>query len=235
MPSAESGRLIARTALKDGSGEIPTPEQKEPEAIRVVIGPPIDREDEGEILTALIRLKAPERLVRPDEFGAGLQFPVDRVLWACWLRFCLVRGTLLRRVTIGGLHFDLPVCGAEIEIYEVDPVLVIFPTVPDYVLERVRDLVRKPWPPPPPEERFPSGIPFPPIPPGPDPDPAPFIGAAGPLRRATLNAAVARRAEPTFLADEVRSIIEAQGATRRGQTACNRRRGVGGARSTVQF
>ena len=205
---SQAGRLLGRTELKEGKAEIPTPSTKEPEAVRVVIGPPIDRTDEGEVLSALIRLGAPERLIRPDQIGEVLRFPIDRGQWLCWFRFCVVRGTLLKRVTTGGLHVDLPVCGAEIEVYEVDPVLVIFPKIPDLVLERIRDLVRKPWPPPPPpEERFRGGIPFPPVPPGPGPDPAPFLGAAGPIRRASLKAAVPRKTGTTFLREEVMSIV----------------------------
>ena len=40
-------------------------------------------------------------------------FPLDRVIWHCWLRFCTVRGTLLKRTLSGGIHIDLPVCDAE--------------------------------------------------------------------------------------------------------------------------
>src|SRR5918992_793251 len=177
----QSGRLLARSGLSDGKGELRVPDAKEPEAIRVLVGPPIDREDPGEILAALMRLDVPERTIRPDTALDVLAFPIDRVLWRCWLRFCTVRGTLLKRVTTGGIHVDLPVCGAEVEIYEVDPIPVILPKIPDLVLERVRDLVRDP-PPPPPEERFRGGFPFPPPPPPPGPDPLPFLG--GLVRRA---------------------------------------------------
>ena len=176
-----SGRLLDRADLKDGKGALSVPASKEPEAVRVVVGPPIDREDGGEVLSALMRIGALETAVRLDELKEPLRFPIDRVLWHCWLRFCTVRGKLLKRIGGGGIHVDVPVCGAEVEIYEVDPVHVIFPRIPDLVIDRIRDLVRKPWPPPPPpEERFPGGLPFPPIPPGPGPDPAPFLaGAAG--------------------------------------------------------
>jgi hypothetical protein len=204
----QSGRLLARTELTEGTGDLQIPEAKEPEAIRVVVGPRLEQEDPGEILTALTRLDAPERTIRPGAVEGALRFPVDRVLWLCWLRFCTVRGTLLKRVTTGGVHVDLPVCGAEVEIYEVDPIPVILPKIPDIVLERVRDLVRKPFPPPPPEERFPGGIPFPPRP-GPGPDPAPFLGgfvrrAAPVLRRP---ARVAAALEP--MRAEVASLMSA--------------------------
>ena len=210
---SQSGRLVGRAELKDGKAEIPAPATREPEAIRVAVGPKIDRTDEGEILSALIRLGAPERLVHPDHVGEVLRFPIDRGLWHCWFRFCVARGTLLKRVTTGGLHVDLPVCGAEIEVYEVDPILVILPKIPDLVLERIRDLVRRPWPPPPPpEERFPGGIPFPPIPPGPGPDPAPFLGAARSVRRASIRGTAPAEMETAAFRDEILSIVaEARG------------------------
>ena len=39
---------------------------------------------------------------------------------------------LLKRVTTGGIHVDVPVCGAEVEVYEVDPIPVIFARIPDH-------------------------------------------------------------------------------------------------------
>jgi hypothetical protein len=179
-----SGRLLARTELKQGTGEVQLPELKEPETVRVLIGPPIDQEDGGEVLAALMRLDVPQASIRSDQIAEPVRLAVDRAVWNCWFRFCVARGVLLKRVQTGDLHVDLPVCDAEIEIYEVDPVSLILPKIPDYVIERIRDRVRIPWPWPPPqiEQRFPGGIPFPPLPPGPGPDPLPFLG--GLMRRA---------------------------------------------------
>ena len=179
-----SGRLLARTPIKGTDGAVPVPSTKEPENLRVMVGPALDDTDDDDVLATLGRLHAPETLVRPDQLKEKLLIPIDRPIWACWLRFCLVRGTLLKRVTTGGIHVDLPSCGAEIEIYEVDPIIVILPKIPDLVLERIRDQIRKPWPPPdPPEERFPHGIAFPPRPPVAGPDLSRFIGAPDVERR----------------------------------------------------
>jgi hypothetical protein len=198
---ARSGRLLARTELKEGKGELQVPELKEPENVRVLIGPPIESEESQTVLSTLMRLNAPDIAVRSDQISEAIRFPIDRDLWLCWFRFCVVRGTLLKRTTTGGLHVDLPVCGAEVEIYEVDPILVIFPKIPDLQLERIRDLIRKPWPPPPPpEERMLGGIPFPPEPPG----PGPFLGGEPTLRRAPM----ARKATTAgTLRNEVLSIM----------------------------
>src|SRR6266508_5639835 len=97
----QSGRLLATSGLTEGKGEISLPAAKEPEAVRILVGPPIDREDPGEILSALTRLDAPEASIRPDQIKDVLRFPIDRFLWRCWFRFCSARGKLLRRITTG--------------------------------------------------------------------------------------------------------------------------------------
>jgi hypothetical protein len=166
---SRGGRLLSRVEVDGGKAVIAVPASKEPASFRVLIGPPIDSKDDGEILSTLIRLDALEQMVSPSQRGEDLRFTIDRYIWTCWFRFCNVRGTLLKRLISGGLPVDLPVCGAEVEIYEVDPIRIILPKIPDWVLDRIRYLVRKPGPPPPPEKTFPYGVPFPPVPPGPDP------------------------------------------------------------------
>jgi hypothetical protein len=209
---SQSGRLLGRSDLKEGKAELQVPATKEPEAVRVVIGPELESRDEGEVLSALMRLRAPERMVRPERLDEPLRFAIDRPLWHCWLRWCLVRGVLLKRITTGGLHVHLPVCDAEIEIYEVDPVPVILPRIPELVLERIRELVRRP--PPPPPEVVPGGIPFPPVPPGPGPDPAPFLG--GLVRRAGRGIGrVGRAAAP--IASIRQEVLSALSEVRGGQ------------------
>jgi len=77
---------------------------------------------------------------------------------------------------------------------------VILPKIPDFLIERIRDLVRKPWPPPPPpEERFYGGIPFPPEPPG----PLPFLGSGPTIQRAPSQ----KRAPAAGIREEVLSIM----------------------------
>lgn len=203
-----SGRLLIRTDLKQGKGELSIPKTAEPEAIRVVVGPRLESDDPQKLLITLTRLEAPETQVRLEDIKEPLGFPIDRVLWCCWLRLCIVRGTLLKRVSTGGVDVDLPVCGADVEIYEVDPVSVIFPKIPVWILERLREVIRRPWPPPPPDDRLTGGVAFPPQPPGAGPDPAPLFGAflsapgrAGPAAGAGEVASI--RQELTALIEEV--------------------------------
>ena len=222
-----SGRLLARTPIKGNESALPVPSTKEPENRRVVIGPSLEEIDDHELLATLDRLHAPESLVGPHQLKEKLLVPIDRPIWACWLRFCLVRGTLLKRVTTGGINIDLPSCGAEIEIYEVDPILVILPKIPDVVLERIRDQIRKPWPPPPPpEERFKHGIAFPPRPPVAGPDLSKFVGSpelerrgispfAGTRGATVVASAGALRNEVTTILDDLRGseAFEAEAST----------------------
>lgn len=194
----QSGKLLGRTELKEGKGEFALPEFKEPENVRILVGPHIEGEESAKLLATLIRLNAPELSIHSDRIGETLPVAIDRSLWLCWLHFCNVRGTLLKRVTTGGLHVDLPVCDAEIEIYEVDPIFVVFPKIPDLVIDRIRELVRKPGPPPPPE-RFFGGIRFPPEPIG----PFPFLDRVTTAPRPSLQA----RTTAGNVRDEVISIM----------------------------
>ena len=59
----------------------PRPRPRSRRRCECSIGPPIDREDDGEVLSTLIRLGAQERLLRPDQLGDVLQFPIDRDIW----------------------------------------------------------------------------------------------------------------------------------------------------------
>ena len=81
-----SGRLLARTPMKGTDCRRPRPSTKEPENIRVMVGPPLDGVDDDDVLATLGRLNAPETLVGPDQLGKKLLIPIDRPIWLCWLR-----------------------------------------------------------------------------------------------------------------------------------------------------
>lgn len=149
-----SGRLLDRADIERGKpAMLSLPATKEPDEVRVLVGPRLAAEGSA-LLSDLVRIGAAEALVRPFDVAERLTLPIDRSHWLCWLRFCTVRGTLVKRVTLGSTHTDLPVCGAEVEVYEVDPVFFIIPKIPDYILDRLREVIRRPIP---------------------DPDPGPFL------------------------------------------------------------
>jgi hypothetical protein len=166
------GGLIDRAPLKDDKATLSIPTREEPQSVRLVVGPLVEAA-EREDLAELLRLRASERFVRiePGALETKVEFRLPRPGWLCWLiGRCSVRGTLLKRVTSGGVPIDLPVCDAEVEIYEVDPIPVLVPRIPIELLERLREIVRfplPPFPPPPP----PDGL-F--RPPRPEPDPSPI-------------------------------------------------------------
>ncbi len=152
------GRLLARTPIQDGGGELPFRPASEAMNVRVLVGPEVEEKDVT--AAALLRRGAVERHFRidPKQLVGDARFEVIPDVWRCWIRgFCFVRGTLLKREVLGGIAIDLPVCDAKVEIYEVDPIIVF--KLPDDVIERLRRYVLEP------------------VPPRPLPDPPPFIQA----------------------------------------------------------
>ncbi len=209
-----SGRLLAQADLKPGAGVLLSiPQGAEPDEVRLLVGLQSETKDEGELLSHLIRVGAAERMLRPADLDANakLHVPIDRSRWWCWLRgLCVVPGTLVKRVVSGGVSIELPVCGAEIEVYEVDPVPVIVHRIPDAILDRLRDVIlrpRPPWPPWPPEDPFGGIVPRP----GPGPDPAPFLAVerAGEAPFALQSHALA--GDPSSSADAVSAGVLAEG------------------------
>ncbi len=147
---SSGGRLIGRSDVEAGKAvRLELRASGEPGEVRVLVGPRLDLED-AELLSALIRLEAAERMIRPERLDR-LVVPIDRIQWHCWLRFCVVRGTLVKRVNTGDTSAEFPVCGAEVEIYEVDPLPLILPRIPDYILEHLREIIRFPLPDPSPD------------------------------------------------------------------------------------
>lgn len=171
------GELLSSARLEDGRARLAVPEGKEAQSVRVVVGPVASDEDEPS-LDELVRRGAVETHLRVDP-GAELKPvafpPIDGSTWRCWLDFCFVRGTLLKRVLRDGVWIDLPVCGATVDVWEVEPVEIVLPKIPIDVIDRLRGVVLKPPPLPDPPFRS-GGIPIPP--PGPGPDPAPFLALA---------------------------------------------------------
>jgi hypothetical protein len=152
------GRLLDRgTVSEEGTATLKVPVGREARSIRVIVA---GEEEAKEVRAAeLLRRGGEERLVRLDPGRAPLdvQVLVPEQSWLCWFRgFCLVRGKLLKRTERDGIALDLPVCNADVEVFEVDPIWVILPRLPDLELERIRDFILRPRPlPEPPEPRPP--------------------------------------------------------------------------------
>ncbi|MBI2783297.1 MAG: hypothetical protein HYX64_04325 [Gammaproteobacteria bacterium] len=163
--------------------------------LRVVAGPRVD--DRQAELGDLLRRGAQEQFLRvdPGSLRHELPFVIYPDIWRCWLRSaCIVRGNLYKRVLIGGIYENYPVCDATVEVYEVDPLWIILPKLPDLIIDRLRDIILRP-------------IPFPIPEPIPGPDPAPFARAAMvPVQRQL-------RAPPTPTSDAVHALAALPQAT----------------------
>ncbi len=148
------GHLLGSASLdKAGNAALKLPLPGEPSGARILVGPKLELPD----LTELLRRGAFEThvVLDPRELNpVEIQiYPDD---WLCWFRSrCTARGTVLKRTVHDGEPLDLPVCGAEVEIYEVDPIWLVISRLPDIEIERIRDQVlqRIPIPDPPPEFR----------------------------------------------------------------------------------
>jgi hypothetical protein len=147
------GSLIGHAPLKAKSGvALKIPAREDAQAVRVVVGPLSSAEQETP-LADLLRLNAAERTIRvePGTAGAEAEFIIARPIWLCWwLGRCMVRGTLLKREQSGGIPIDMPVCGAEVEVYEVEAIPILLARIPEDLLELLRAVVRFPPPPSPP-------------------------------------------------------------------------------------
>src|SRR5436190_12685087 len=98
------GTLLDRTSIGERAASLSVPTRADAQSVRIVVGPPVDAEH-GEALAELLRRGANEQFVRLEPRAGGLkvEFPIARPIWNCWFRRCLVRGTLLKRVTSGGV------------------------------------------------------------------------------------------------------------------------------------
>ena len=164
---SSDGRLLTRAPVSEqGETELKIAVEHTT-LLRVLVGPALGRDDAN--LAELLRRGAEEQRLRIDPGAARHGLPPFLIypdIWRCWLQsLCFVRGTLYKRVSIGGEYENFPVCNATVEIYEVDPLWIVLPRLPEIEIDRLRDIVL---------ERIPLPIPEP----APGSDPAPFARAA---------------------------------------------------------
>lgn len=162
---SQGGKLLDHARIeKGGDARLKIRCAEGPVMLRVLVGPRLKKEQIS--LTELLRRAGEERQIRiaAGQDALRLLVPLIPDSIRCWLQSgCVVRGTLLKRTMVDGMPVDLPVCGARVAIYEVDPFPLIIGRLPEEVLRRIRDVIRG-WPPVVPEP------PKPPLP-GPRPDP----------------------------------------------------------------
>ncbi|MFN8579728.1 MAG: hypothetical protein U0163_01940 [Gemmatimonadaceae bacterium] len=199
---SNGGRLLdAKDLDKSGEAQLEVPLGSEGMQARVLVGPRLAKE--SQTLSELNRRGAVQQRVRIDLNDAKLSvdFVINLPDILCWLRsLCFVQGTLVKRSLLGGQQVDLPVCHAEVEVYEVDPLWIILPKLPDFEFTRLRDWLIDPRPLP---EPLPEPLPGPF--PGPFPDPIPLDARLPAARRgASLSTrAMAMTASPITVPTEL--------------------------------
>ena len=160
----DTGHFLARVALDaKGTGTLTVPSAQSPQQIRVVVGPDISEQANTArvpTLSELTRRGAQEQFIRtgPDAKGLKAVFTIPPNIWICWIRICFVKGTLLKRLYSSGIAIDYPVCGANVQIWEVEPIYLLIAKLADVQLEKIRQYMLNPQP----------------LPPGPDPGPERF-------------------------------------------------------------
>lgn len=148
-----SGHFVAKTPVDEkGTATLNVPGADVAREVRIIVGP--ETPEKQTTVSELTRRGAQEHIVRvqPEGKVSPVSFVIPHEIWPCWIRLCLVQGTLLKSMLSGGIPIDFPVCGADVQIYEVEPIEIIIPKLPISAIEALRQAVISPPPPPPPPE-----------------------------------------------------------------------------------
>jgi hypothetical protein len=136
---ARSGQLIDKIATEgNGHVRLQLPDLRVSQEVRIMVGP--DTQAEQSTVAELARRGAQEQFVRilPASEPPVVEFDIQPALSSSWLRRCLVRGTLRRR---HGAATDAPIAGANVQIWEIEPIELMIAKLPDAVIEDFRDLL----------------------------------------------------------------------------------------------
>ena len=141
------GRLLGAAPLGEkGAAQIQLAALSDPQEVLVLVGPQLRETDQKPSLDELRRQGAAEQMLRVEaqSESARASFTITPEIWRCWLHgLYTVRGRVVKRLG----STDLPIVGATVEIYEVDPIHIIIPRLPDLVIEDIRHILIDPRPP----------------------------------------------------------------------------------------
>ena len=145
---SSGGQLLSQKEIdREGKAILSFEGVREPNGVRVLVGPTIDDTNIENLLAELTRRGALlERLrIDPDKFEFSSKFDIFRPDWLCWLRsLCVVKGRLMKKIVTNGILVEYPVCHATVEIYEVDPIFLILPKIPKDILDKIRGHILNP-------------------------------------------------------------------------------------------
>ena len=201
----DTGHFLSHAAAdSSGSATLTIPSASSARNVRVLVGPELKGEKDPTV-SELTRRGAQQQFVRvdADKKISPVVFEIPDSAWLCWIRRCLVQGDLLKRIYTGGIPVDMPVCNAQVQIWEVEELEIILEKVPISVIEKLRQVVINP--PPPEVARVNPLIPN-------RPDPAPFQSALA----SAVNVSVAKpmpTLSPAPAADLVNLQVLAQTTT----------------------
>lgn len=145
-----NGRFIAKAAVDEkGDATLTVPVTESRQEVRIVAGP--ETSGESPSLSELTRRGATTSYVQigTDAKVSPVTFQVPSDIWRCWFRFCFVKGQLLKRLYSSGIAIDYPVCGAEVQIWEVEPIFLLLAKLTDVHLKAISEYMLNPQPLPP--------------------------------------------------------------------------------------
>ena len=148
-----TGHFIAKAPVDEkGKATLSVPGAGVARQVRILVGPEIP--EKQATVSELTRRGGQEQILRvqPEVKVSPVSFVVPYPIWPCWIRLCLVTGTLLKSVLSAGIPVNFPVCGANVQIYEVEPIEIIIPRLPVAAIDALRQAVINPPVPPPPED-----------------------------------------------------------------------------------
>jgi len=94
-----TGHFITQAAVDDkGTATLAIPASGNAREVRVVVGPQVS--EQQITLTELTRRGAQQQFLKvtPDSKELQAAFEIPSTVWPCWIRFCLVQGTLLKQL-----------------------------------------------------------------------------------------------------------------------------------------
>jgi hypothetical protein len=147
-----NGRFLSKAAVDEkGNATLTVPASKNRQEVRIVAGP--ETTGTSPSLSQLTRRGATTSYIQTaaDAKISPVAFEVPSDVWRCWFRFCFVKGQLLKRLYSSGIAVDYPVCGAEVQIWEVEPILLLIPKLTDIHLRQISEYMLNPQPPNPPD------------------------------------------------------------------------------------
>ena len=145
-----NGRFLSKAAVDDkGNANLSLPASRSRQEFRIVAGP--EASDETPSLSELTRRGANTSYVQvsADSKVSPVTFSISSDIWLCWIRRCFVKGQLLKRIYSSGIAIDYPVCGAQVQIWEVERIWLIIRQLTDVQLKTISEYLINPQPLPP--------------------------------------------------------------------------------------